>query len=66
MHVENNVSDSIIGTLINIKGNIKDGINAHKDLVEMGVRLEFQPQPHGKQTCHQYVIPCQNLKRSVL
>jgi len=43
--------------LLNIKGKTKDKINAYKDLVEMGVRLELQPQPHGKQTympptCH--------------
>jgi len=66
MHVEKNVCDSIIGTLLNIKGKTKDEINAHKDLVEMGVRLELQPQPHGKRT---YLPPtctlCQNLKRSV-
>jgi len=43
MHVEKNVCDSIIGTLLNIKGKTKDGINAHKDLVEMGVRLELHP-----------------------
>ena len=41
MHMENNVCDSIIGTLLNIKGKTKDGINACKDLVEMGVRFEL-------------------------
>jgi len=66
MHVENNLCDSIIGTLLNIKGKTKDGINACKDLVEMGVQLELQPQPHGKRsTCRQHVILCQNVKRSV-
>ena len=30
MHVEKNVCDSIIGTLLNIKGKTKDGINARK------------------------------------
>ena len=55
--MEKDVCDSIIGTLLNIKGKTKDGINARKDLVEMGVRLELQPQPHGKRTylppaCH--------------
>ena len=55
--MEKNVCDSVIGTLLNIKGKKKDGINARKDLVEMGVRLGLQPQPHGKQTylppaCH--------------
>jgi len=48
MHVENNVCDSIIGILLNIKGKTKGGVSACKDLVEMGVRLELQPQPHGK------------------
>jgi len=48
MHVENNVCDSIIDTLLNIKRKTNDGINARKDLIEMGVRLELQPQPHGK------------------
>jgi len=50
MHVEKNVCDSIIGTLLNIKGKTKDGINARKDLVEMDVYLELLPQPHGKRT----------------
>jgi len=36
---------------------MKDDINARKDLVEMGVCLEIQPQRYGKQTyfplaCH--------------
>jgi len=57
MHVEKNVCDSIIGTLLNIKGKKKDGINARKDLFEMGVQFELRPQPHCKQmylppTCH--------------
>jgi len=43
MHVEKNVCDSIIGTLLNIKAKTKDIINARKDLVEMGVRFELQP-----------------------
>ncbi|XP_031106689.1 uncharacterized protein LOC116011274 [Ipomoea triloba] len=32
MHVENNVCDSIIGTLLNIQGKTKDGIKARKDM----------------------------------
>ena len=62
MHVEKNVCDSIIGTLLYIKGKTKDGINACKDLVEMGVRLELQVQPHGKRT---YLPPaCHTLLKS--
>ena len=62
MHVEKNVCDSIIGTLLNIKGKKKDGINARKDLFEMGVQFELQPQPHGKRT---YLPPtCHTLSKS--
>ena len=38
MHVEKNVCDSLIRTLLNIKGKIKDGLKCHQDLVEMGIR----------------------------
>jgi len=62
MRVERNVCDSIIGTLLNIKGKTKDRINVRKDLVEMGVRLELQQQPHGKRT---YLpLACHTLSKS--
>jgi len=62
--MKKHVCDSIIGMLLNIKGNTKDGINACKYMVEMGIRLELQPQPHGKEyICLQRVIFCQILKR---
>ncbi|XP_019173902.1 PREDICTED: uncharacterized protein LOC109169475 [Ipomoea nil] len=38
MHIEKNVCDSIIGTLLNIQGKTKDGIKVRKDMVEMGIR----------------------------
>ena len=38
MHVEKNVCDSSIGTLLNIKGKTKDGLKCHQDLVEMGIQ----------------------------
>ena len=37
MHVENNVCDSLIGTLLNINGKTKDGLNARLDLIEMNI-----------------------------
>jgi len=43
--------------LLNIKGKTKDAINARKNLVEMGVRLELQPQVQP------YVNPIQELVR---
>ncbi|XP_031111967.1 uncharacterized protein LOC116015939 [Ipomoea triloba] len=36
MHVEKNVCDSLVGTLLDIKGKTKDGLNARLDLIEMG------------------------------
>jgi len=38
MHVEKNVCDSVIGTLLNIQGKMKDDLNTRQDLVEMGIR----------------------------
>ena len=54
INVKKNVCDSIIGTLLNINGKTKYEIYVRKDIVEMNVRLELQPQPHGKQT---YLLP---------
>ena len=49
--------DSVIGTLLNIQGKTKDGVNARLDLVAMGIREELAPQPRGNKTylppaCH--------------
>ncbi|XP_031108728.1 uncharacterized protein LOC116013221 [Ipomoea triloba] len=48
MHVEKNICDSIIGTLLNIPSKTKDGIKARKDMVEMGIRDQLAPQESGK------------------
>jgi len=50
MHVEKNVCDSLIGTLLNINGKTKDGLNAHLDLIEMNIRGELEPIQMGKHT----------------
>ena len=38
MHVEKNICDSVIGTILNIQGKMKDGLNMRQDLAEMGIR----------------------------
>lgn len=43
MHVEKNVFESVIGTLLNIPGKTKDTINSRLDLVSMGLRPELSP-----------------------
>lgn len=43
MHIEKNVCDSIIGTLLNIPGKTKDGVATHLDIVDMGIRTGLKP-----------------------
>ena len=57
MHVEKNMCDNIIGTLLNIQGKTKDGLNTCQDLVEMGVCDQLHPSSDGKKiylslACH--------------
>jgi len=57
MHVEKNVCDSVIETLLIIQGKTKDGLNTHQDLAEMGIRLQLHPRLDGKKiylppACH--------------
>ncbi|XP_056695469.1 uncharacterized protein [Spinacia oleracea] len=41
MHIEKNVFDSLIGTLLNMPGKTKDGLNARSDLEELDIRKEL-------------------------
>ncbi|XP_027188715.2 uncharacterized protein [Cicer arietinum] len=45
MHIEKNVCDNIIGTLLNQEGKSKDNYKAQADLVDMGIRSMLHPQP---------------------
>ncbi|XP_059638709.1 uncharacterized protein LOC132280982 [Cornus florida] len=47
MHIEKNVCESILGTLLNIKGKSKDELKARMDLVEMGIRCDLHPKEKG-------------------
>ena len=48
MHIEKNVCDSLIGTLLNILGKTKDGIKARQDLVAMGISDELTPKTNKR------------------
>ncbi|XP_042423229.1 uncharacterized protein LOC122010821 [Zingiber officinale] len=52
MHVEKNVCENIIGTLLNLKTKSKDGVNARKDLVHLKIRQELHPQEKGENKYH--------------
>ncbi|BBG93520.1 hypothetical protein Prudu_001553 [Prunus dulcis] len=50
MHIEKNVCDSIIGTLLEIPGKNKDGIAARLDLLNKGVKIDLQPKYGERRT----------------
>ncbi|XP_058202686.1 uncharacterized protein LOC131317134 [Rhododendron vialii] len=61
MHIEKNLLESIIGTLLNIPGKTKDGVNSRLDLIEKGLREELAPVIGEKRT---YLPPaCYTLSR---
>ncbi|KAL3618473.1 hypothetical protein CASFOL_037555 [Castilleja foliolosa] len=50
MHIEKNICESLLGTLLNVRGKTKDGINARLDMVDMGIRTELKPEKVGNRT----------------
>ncbi|KAL5540395.1 hypothetical protein UlMin_042418 [Ulmus minor] len=62
MHIEKNVCESLIGTILGIPGKSKDGLSAREDLEVMGIRDELQPQKEGEKT----YLPaaCYNMSRA--
>ncbi|XP_074288757.1 uncharacterized protein LOC141613916 [Silene latifolia] len=62
MHVEKNVCESLIGTLLNIPGKTKDGVKARQDMAAQNIRPELAPQIRGSRT---YLPPaCYTLSRN--
>src|SRR5436189_6369261 len=49
MHVEKNVCESIVSTILHC-GKSKDGVNARKDLQDMHIRKDLHPQSRGNKT----------------
>ncbi|XP_074323263.1 uncharacterized protein LOC141660197 [Apium graveolens] len=48
MHIEKNLCEAMLGTLLNIPGKTKDRESVHLDMAEMGIRLELRPKTPGK------------------
>ena len=53
MHIEKNVFDNILGTLLNLDGKTKDNLNARLDLQLMGIKKGLHPRKDG----NKLVIP---------
>ena len=47
MHIEKNVCDNIVWTLLGTVGKTKDDLKTRRDLEEMGIRKPLHPQPRG-------------------
>jgi hypothetical protein len=43
MHVYKNVFESIIGTLLDVNGKTKEGLNSCMDVVTLGTKEELHP-----------------------
>ena len=50
MHIEKNVCDNLIGTLLNLKFKTKDSVASRLDMVEMGIRADLAPVIGEKKT----------------
>ncbi|XP_074576082.1 uncharacterized protein LOC141832476 [Curcuma longa] len=48
MHIEKNVCDNVLYTLLNESGKTKDHLNARRDLQSMGIRSTLWPNENGK------------------
>ena len=48
MHIEKNICDSILGTLLEMDGKSKDGTKARLDLEDMDIREDQHAKPNGK------------------
>ncbi|CAM8943914.1 unnamed protein product [Rhodiola kirilowii] len=62
MHVEKNICESLLGTLLNIPKKTKDRVKARLDMFEMNIRTKLAPELRGQQT---YLPPsCTTLSKS--
>ena len=52
MHIEKNVVDNIIGTLLNLDGKTKDNLKAHQDLKDMSIISEVHLEKVGNDKTH--------------
>ena len=44
MHIEKNICDNLVGTILNIGEKTKDTIKAHEDLANLKIRKELHIQ----------------------
>ncbi|XP_065855861.1 uncharacterized protein [Euphorbia lathyris] len=47
MHIEKNICDNLLGTLLNLDGKSKDNYKERLDLIDMNIRHELHPTGHA-------------------
>ncbi|XP_073224821.1 uncharacterized protein [Cicer arietinum] len=63
MHIEKNVCDNIIFTLLNDSTKSKDHLNARKDLKAMGIRPDLWPNENGRISPAVFTLTTKGKKR---
>ncbi|XP_016482962.1 uncharacterized protein LOC107803711 [Nicotiana tabacum] len=63
MHIEKNICDNIIYTLLHDKSKSKDNINTRKDLREMGIRRDLWPDDSEKYHLAVFSLVTDNKKK---
>lgn len=58
MHIEKNICDNVLGTLLDIPGKTKDSIGARFDLQDMGIRKELHPKRTEDNAKRSYSTAC--------
>ena len=54
MHIEKNICDSLVGTLLNIEGKTKDTIKARLDLEDLNIKKELHLKLEGNKLLKSY------------
>lgn len=58
MHIEKNVYDNVVGTLLNLEGKSKHNLKARWDLKKWGIREELHPKEKiSKSGTKRYELP---------
>ncbi|XP_052197234.1 uncharacterized protein LOC127804414 [Diospyros lotus] len=63
MHIEKNVCDNVLYTILNESGKTKDNLNARKALKEMGVRSDLWPNENEQ--CRPTLFTMSNAQKDV-
>jgi hypothetical protein len=68
MHLDKNLCENLIGTLLDIPSKSKDGLKARLDLVELGIRHNLHPMVdnEGKQTMPDAPFTMSREKKEIL